>query len=210
MAFDEALIHQSVDFPRPVLRFYGWDRKVSSFGYFQSYSEIRQKLPEEDLVRRPTAGGVVRHHQDWTYTLVFPREHWWYRNKAEDSYRMLHEWVQAAMQQLGLPTSLASSSNSPRPGHCFPGAQKHDLTRNGVKLAGAAQRRHRDGLLIQASIQNTPQTVQRKQWETTMLEVATRVWNVEWCPLKVNSELRNRTAELMDAKYSTPGFLENR
>src|SRR5512136_3380387 len=92
MALDEALLLAAARLGRPVLRFYGWTEPAASFGYFQKYAEIEQTTRLRPLVRRPTGGGLVPHDADWTYSLVFPPGHHWYRLRALESYRQAHLW----------------------------------------------------------------------------------------------------------------------
>jgi len=156
MALDEALLQSAARLGQPVLRFYSWTEPAASFGYFQKYAGIEQMTPLRPLVRRPTGGGLVAHDADWTYSLVFPPGHDWYSLTATDSYRRMHEWIQAAFARLNLATELAPGCRKTRPGQCFQGHEMFDLLWRGQKIAGAAQRRTRDGLLIQGSVQLSP------------------------------------------------------
>ena len=77
MALDEALLESMPRLAQPVLRFYGWRQPAASFGYFQKYAEVARLTKLRPLVRRPTAGGIVPHDSDWTYSLAFPANHEW-------------------------------------------------------------------------------------------------------------------------------------
>ena len=148
MALDEALLQAVPRLGRPVLRFYNWTELAASFGYFQKHDEIERMTLLRPLVRRPTGGGLVPHDADWTYSLVFPPGHEWYSLSATESYRRVHEWIQAAFGRLGVTTALAPACSKSLPGQCFQGYERHDVLWRGQKVAGAAQRRTRDGLLI--------------------------------------------------------------
>src|SRR5262245_62684891 len=106
MAVDEALLEAMPRLQEPVLRFYGWTEAAASVGYFQKYSEVERATLLRPLVRRPTGGGIVPHDADWTYSLAFPEGHAWYLLKAMESYRRVHEWIQAAFAKLNLATEL--------------------------------------------------------------------------------------------------------
>src|SRR5580765_1742979 len=110
MALDEALLHAMSWLNCPVLRFYGWTERAASFGYFQQYAEVERMVQLRPLIRRPTGGGIVPHDGDWTYTLAFPVTNEWYELKATDSYRRVHQWIQAAFNKLGFNTELASAA----------------------------------------------------------------------------------------------------
>jgi lipoate-protein ligase A len=153
MAWDEALLDAMPRLARPVLRFYTWSEPAASFGYFQKYAELERLTPLRPLVRRPTGGGLVPHDNDWTYSLVCPTNHAWYNLAAVASYRRVHEWLRDAFALLDEPTELAPQSSKSGPGQCFAGYEQFDLLWRGKKIAGAAQRRRRDGLLIQGSVQ---------------------------------------------------------
>jgi hypothetical protein len=153
MALDEVLLEAMPRLRRPVLRFYSWTEPAASFGYFQRYAEVAVWTSLRPLVRRPTGGGIVSHEADWTYSLAFPAGHEWHLLRAAASYRRIHEWIQTAFAGLDVPTELASGCHTAQPGQCFAGYEKFDLLWRGKKIAGAAQRRTRNGLLIQGSVQ---------------------------------------------------------
>jgi lipoate-protein ligase A len=168
MAMDEALLLSMPRLRTPVLRFYSWTEKAASFGYFQKYAEMEKLTHLRPLVRRPTAGGLVPHDADWTYSLAVPNNHPWYSLRAPESYRRIHEWIQSAFKEAGVATELAPAPRRAGLGQCFVGYERYDLLWHGLKIAGAAQRRTRDGLLIQGSVQPGSIRVERVQWQNAM------------------------------------------
>jgi lipoate-protein ligase A len=210
MALDEALLHGSPRLGQPVLRFYSWTEPAASFGYFQKYAEIEQMTPLRPLVRRPTGGGLVPHDADWTYSLVFPPGHDWYSLSATDSYRRMHEWIQAAFARLDLPTELAPACRKTRPGQCFQGHERFDLLCRGQKIAGAAQRRTRDGLLIQGSVQPPPLAPARADWQRAMCDVACSAPGAQWANFEPDAPLAEQARQLVRQKYSQPGYNQKR
>lgn len=207
MAWDEALLERVADLGRPVFRPYGWSQAAATFGYFQRYADVETWTALRPLVRRPTGGGLVCHDEDWTYALVFPPGHPWYALSARESYERVHDWLRAAFQRLGLETRLAPCCEREAPGRCFAGAEQFDLLREGRKLAGAAQRRNREGLLIQGSVQPRPAGLEREAWLAAMLATAPAAGKVEWEELPPDAALRVRVGELRD-KYES--MLHNR
>jgi len=179
MAVDEALLLHVRELNRPVLRFYAWSEPAASFGYFQRYAEVAKATPLRPLVRRPTGGGIVPHDRDWTYSVVLPPGHFWYQLKAIESYQRVHEWVKAAFNATGVLAELASEPRREAAGQCFAGAEQFDVLAQNRKIAGAAQRRTRDGLLIQGSVQ-PPAGVKREAWEDQVCDVAVKNWQVSW------------------------------
>jgi lipoyl(octanoyl) transferase len=210
MALDEALLDSAPELGRPVLRFYGWLEAAASFGYAQKYAEIEQWTKLRPLVRRPTGGGLVPHDADWTYSIAFPPLHSWYRLKAVESYRRVHEWIRDAFAAINVPATLAPASQKEIPGQCFVGAEKFDVVWHGRKIAGAAQRRTRTGLLIQGSVQPPPIPLVRENWQFALCEAARRQWAVEWHTLEITGPLSERVRSLQATKYGQADYNQKR
>src|SRR5208282_5254111 len=115
MALDQALLEAASRLGKPVLRFYGWTEPAASFGYFQKYADVERATRLRPLIRRPTGGGIVPHDADRTYSFVVPPGHEWHLLKAEESYRRIHEWIQAAFAKLKIETELAPSAKKSAP-----------------------------------------------------------------------------------------------
>lgn len=228
MALDEALLELAPEVRHPVLRFYGWSEPAASFGYFQRMAEVERLTLLRPLVRRPTGGGLVPHDADWTYSLTFPRGHLWYELAAEESYRRAHEWLRWAFAQVGVETEIAPCCR-PSAGQCFAGYEKSDLLWHGKKVAGAAQRRTKLGLLIQGSIQPPRLRLRRPAWQAAMRSTATQQWAVDWLGLpgfdagtgpsppaiapqlaETAAKLRDVATRLAQAKYSQDAYNRKR
>jgi lipoate-protein ligase A len=173
MAADFLLLQRN---PAPAairFRHYGWRNPAFTFGFGQKAAWVREQLPPGerlDLCRRPTGGGIVDHRQDWTYTLVIPREHEMWKARATESYRVVHECLAQALRELGQAAIVMRQRESAAPavpggqnlagfamagpGICFQRAEIYDVVheRTGEKIAGAAQKRNKQGLLLQGSI----------------------------------------------------------
>jgi lipoate-protein ligase A len=210
MAFDEALLGAMPRIAAPVLRFYRWAEPAASFGYFQKYSEIERVTTLRPLIRRPTAGGLVPHNADWTYSLAFPAVHEWYSLTAVQSYERVHRWIQSALAQLNVTVELAPKRHQAGAGQCFIGYEKFDLLWRGQKIAGAAQRRTRDGLLIQGSIQPPPIPLQRADWEKAMLATMSGADGVGWNNFTPDKLLDERVQFLVSQKYSQTAYNRKR
>jgi lipoate-protein ligase A len=205
MALDEALLESMPRLDRPALRFYGWTQPAATFGYFQHYSDVERLTLLRPLVRRPTGGGIVPHDADWTYSVAFPPSHEWYALAATESYRRVHAWIQAAFARFNLSVELAPVSLKAGPGQCFVGYEKSDVLWKGQKIAGAAQRRRRDGLLIQGSVQ-PPQALisSRAAWQQALCDLAPCEQGIE--PNTPDQALTDRARELTLRKYSQPDY----
>ncbi|MBI2927369.1 MAG: hypothetical protein HYY24_16865 [Verrucomicrobia bacterium] len=209
MALDEALLEAAPRLGRPLLRFYAWSEPAASFGYSQHYGDVARWTELRPLIRRPTGGGLVPHANDWTYSLVFPPGHSWYALPAVASYRRLHEWLYQAFARMRVATSLSPSPQKELPGRCFVGAEQFDLLCEGRKIAGAAQRRTRLGLLIQGSIQ-PPGRADRAAWQQAVRDVAAEEFRVRWEPWFPSPALLARVRELAEQKYSQAAYTEKR
>jgi lipoate-protein ligase A len=147
MAIDESLLRHA---QAPVLRIYGWEQPCVSIGYFQKASVVAAGT---SFVRRYTGGGLVEHGRDLTYTLVLPADHPLTAAGTLPSYRAIHEGVASTLRAAGVDCQLATAQ--PRTDHasCFLKPVPADvLDSKGAKLAGAAQRRTKQGCLHQGSI----------------------------------------------------------
>lgn len=210
MALDEALLEHAIELGVPVLRFYGWSQQAASFGYFQHFAEIQRTTRLRPLVRRPTGGGLVPHDADWTYSLAIPTTHEWYSLSATESYERVHEWIRMAFGKLNVPTELAPCCRKFAPGQCFVGYEKSDVLWQGRKIAGAAQRRTKLGLLIQGSVQPPPLELAKADWQAAMCIAAIGRWCSGWDELTVEGALLARAEALEESKYARTEFNERR
>ena len=203
MAVDEALLEFVQEIGAPVLRLYAWSQPAATFGFFQKYRDVELMTSLRPLIRRPTGGGLVPHGRDWTYSLVFPPTHPWYILRAVESYQRIHAWLQATFQKLGVASDLAPEGRSAAAGQCFIGAEQFDLLVAGQKIAGAAQRRNKFGLLIQGSIQ-PPAGLNRSDWEAALLS------EQPFIPFTLPAGWDARVRNLVSEKYSRPEYNQRR
>jgi lipoate-protein ligase A len=161
MALDFLLLQRYPE-ATPRFRHYGWRAPAFTFGLSQKLAFVQSQLPAGetfDLCRRPTGGGIVDHREDWTYTLVIPRGHPLEELRATQSYRVTHEALAEALRAQGVPAvtqqvvEQVPTDGGPA-GVCFQRAEIFDVVNEstGEKIAGAAQKRNKQGLLFQGSI----------------------------------------------------------
>lgn len=194
MAIDEALLRRA---STSVLRIYGWARPAVSFGYFLKHDAVAAQWPARELVRRWTGGGVVPHGEDLTYTLVVPRSDRVFDLSAPESYRAIHAAVSSA---LGDSAALAQSAAEQKSNACFENPAQFDVMLSGRKVAGAAQRRTKYGLLHQGSIQcGSLADALRERLGSAFAE--------DLLPFDFSAELAAEAEGLSREKYATEAWL---
>ena len=156
MAIDELLLEESSLQNKPIFRFYSWDRPSVSIGYIQKYLAAPQN--GYSIVRRPTGGGVVFHDADLTYTVEIPKGHKIEKLDRVESYHVFHRAIIKSLYKLGMSSSLVNYETEQKDRmtmQCFVTPTKYDIVLDdefSSKIAGAAQRRTKYGILHQGSI----------------------------------------------------------
>lgn len=200
MALDEALLEQAT---QPIVRFYRWMRPALSFGYFGKLTDARDAGPEREIVRRWTGGGIVLHGDDLTYSFIVPASHFLAHRPARETYKQTHRAIRDALLRSGRAVSMATTAAERVSDACFANPVAADLLAGNSKIAGAAQRRTRLGLLQQGSIQmpDLPPGLAAD-------------FAQQLCPspepLSLTAKTIDRAAELAAHKYSTRAWLERR
>lgn len=159
MAADQMLLEHYPASDRVRFRAFAWSEPSYTFGVSQSWAKYRALVPAHiPLVRRCTGGGLVSHLDDWTFALVIPPAHPLFPADAMATYASVHEALLAALVAQGQPVKLSPVPEGQRefqaPHACAQRAEPNDLVRSddGRKVAGAAQKRTRTGLLIEGYI----------------------------------------------------------
>jgi lipoate-protein ligase A len=196
MALDEALLRTAAQRARPLLRVYSWEKPSASVGYFQKFPA--HLADRYDIVRRPTSGGLVYHVADTTYTAVIPPRHGFYEMKTADAYCALHKAVAAALQ---LHDRLCDvPAESPRGSYeCFETPVAGDVVADGKKLAGAAQRRTKWGMLHQGSIA-------ARVGADQLLAGFTDEFGASFDPYEIPADVTALAEELARSKYATDAW----
>lgn len=160
MATDFWLFQQK-DLIDPVFRHYGWNKNEITFGYGQNWNWVKKQNQVKGLqiTRRPTGGGIVQHGRDWTYTLILPHKHASSRVPALDFYEAIHLSIGNALlaqkfHTTLMPCPVQKEKQKGIPGDCFLEPVGKDLMNKSgsKKIAGAAMKRTKKGILIQGTI----------------------------------------------------------
>jgi lipoyl(octanoyl) transferase len=200
MAVDEALLAEAAV---PVLRFYLWRQPALSFGYFGHYAEVAGQSHEREIVRRWTGGGIVPHGDDLTYSVIIPASHPFFARSSPEIYAALHDAIRRALEANGVDAFLAESAAPKVSESCFANAVRADLMSGGQKIAGAAHRRSRAGLLHQGSIQ---QRDLPERFRSDFAQVLCERYDTR----TLSPEVIKRACGIAAAKYDTVEWLMRR
>lgn len=162
MAVDASLLY-TLPTGIAAFRHYGWSEPAITFGYTQQIAAVQAAFPKDlRLCRRLTGGGIVDHRNDWTYALAIQAELTAAQLPATELYATIHNCIRTALSQQSINSELAPCprlcSEAPTshigPDQCFVQATANDVIQPGgkKKIAGAAMKRNREGLLVQGSI----------------------------------------------------------
>jgi lipoate-protein ligase A len=229
MAIDEALLALTTV---PVIRFYRWRSPALSFGYFGRFADVASSQGERDLVRRWTGGGIVFHGDDLTYSIVVPASDPAFAESSIWLYEKIHHALAEALNITGKRAELAtvaaiydrrkskkgdlqiapavencrsleSAVTDRRYSNCFANPVCADVMIDGRKVAGAAQRRTRRGLLHQGSIQGVDAA-------NGLAERFAQALSTNCAEREIDHEILNRARELVERKYGTDAWLRKR
>jgi lipoyl(octanoyl) transferase len=208
MAIDQALLETVVV---PTIRFYRWRSPAVSFGYFGKFSDLAIYAAERDLVRRWTGGGIVFHGDDLTYSIVIPASDPTFNESSiaiyEKIHRALAEALNGSCRRAELVGSARCTDRTPQrafpTNNCFANPVRADVMMDGRKIAGAAQRRTRRGLLQQGSIQGITM-------KSDLAQKFAQALSANCSEFEINEEIFQRAQELGQEKYSTESWLKKR
>jgi lipoate-protein ligase A len=156
MAVDEAV---ALTGGPPTLRFYTWGSPTLTIGAFQPLSQIRLDRCRElgiPVVRRITGGRALLHSQDLTYSVACTVPSPFFPSHLRGCYRAIAEALCLGFRQLEVQAEIVPCAparrSRPYTPDCFSTHSLHELTVNGRKVVGSAQRRWRGTFLQQGSV----------------------------------------------------------
>lgn len=198
MAIDQALLETM---QVPLLRVYQWSEPTISIGYRHDLNALRTSLPDWPIVRRWTGGGVVWHDADSTYSLIVPSCEPWSATRPVESYRLLHgSLAECLKSDSEVECRLAGEDDQKEGVLCFEAPALFDIVTGSQKVAGAGQRRTRDGLLHQGSVKRV---LDNGFWLAWAQSLAAQV-QVEHV---LSAAVNERAAELVASRYATAQWL---
>ena len=146
----------------PILHFYEWEGPSATYGYFvdpQKFFHL-EKVKDRGLRlgRRPTGGGIVFHIWDLAFSFLMPSSHPKFSLNALENYRFVNQVV---LDAVSVVFPLKAMTLTPDPftelspecrNFCMAKPTEYDVIYEGRKIAGAAQRKKKQGYLHQGTI----------------------------------------------------------
>lgn len=163
MAIDAKLLEEMKPDDAPILHLYEWEGDAATYGHFLDPKKFldldRAKALGLSLARRPTGGGIIFHVSDLAFSVLVPANFPHYSTNTLDNYDFINSAVKRAVNNLfentgnlsllpEEPTPLDESSRH----FCMAKPTIYDVMLGNRKIAGAAQRRRKQGYLHQGSI----------------------------------------------------------
>lgn len=158
MALDEAIsTHVREGKSEITLRLYGWRKPSVTLGFFQNSQEVDLLYCKDNgipVVRRPTGGRGILHSDELTYSFSTPTEGV-FSGGLFDTYHQLGIVFKSAFKATGIDVKMnldRRSQQTIKTPLCFKSNSYGELTFNGKKIIGSAQKRWRKGFLQQGCI----------------------------------------------------------
>jgi lipoate-protein ligase A len=242
MARDEALLEAAEadgEFP-PTLRLYQFKPACLSLGRTQTLASVDERFARShqlDLVRRPTGGMGVLHHQELTYSFI-SRIADPFTGSIEQNYTLISEALATGFSaHLKIKCELEPARpDKTDSGACFIVPGLKELKVRGRKLVGSAQRRLRHAFLQHGAIPLKADyalhagcfRMDAEELRAAMidlgeaagkpLDLPAAAWAVtagcksrfavEFRGAPFPAALERRAAELSQTRYATPEWLE--
>ncbi len=162
MAIDEAILEGYLaGIVPPTFRIYGWKPAGISLGYFQKTDEVlninncqEQGIP---FVRRLSGGEAIFHNKDVSYSIVCSTKDLFLPKLIKSSFKVLASFLINSYKTLGLKPCFFSEIKSKtleesHSSFCFAMRRDFDITIDGKKIGGNAQKRRKDIIFQHGSI----------------------------------------------------------
>jgi lipoate---protein ligase len=162
MQIDSNLLLNLGENKNPILHLYEWKKPSISFGYFIDLNKYLNidllNAKEIDFARRPTGGGIVFHIWDYAFSFLMPSHHPLFSINTLKNYQLVNQVVLEALNELLVKNKLEltgytfDAKDPDQLNFCMANPTKYDVIIDNKKVAGAAQRKTKDGFLHQGTI----------------------------------------------------------
>lgn len=162
MQKDKNLLEEIASEIDPILHFYQFEKNSATYGHFLQTKDFFNLDEVEKtglrLAKRPTGGGIIFHLWDFAFSALIPATHALFSQNTLENYATINRAVLLAVEEF---LQKRGCELTPNDGvilgtgcehFCMAKPTKYDVMLNGKKVAGAAQRKTRHGLLHQGSI----------------------------------------------------------
>lgn len=162
MLIDAYLLETLGERQDPIVHFYEWEGDSATYGcltnpkdYLNEEAVRRQGL---SLAQRSTGGGIVFHSWDFAFSFLVPSTSEFFSSNTLDNYAFINTIVCRAAEEflgscsLSLTACDFQEKDSACRKFCMAGPTKYDVVLEGRKIAGAAQRKCKQGFLHQGMI----------------------------------------------------------
>ncbi len=167
MEYDAELLRTLEPSAAPILHLYEWERPSLTYGFFAHPEKVLNLEVVErqgfDRARRPTGGGVVFHAWDLAFSVLIPAHSSLYSHNTLDNYALINAVVSSVVHmflgesfanknEMSLTPEDGGMQNPGQAFFCMARPTKYDLVVGKKKIAGAAQRKTKQGFLHQGTL----------------------------------------------------------
>jgi len=164
MALDEAILDAvGKDASPPTFRLYEWNPDAVTFGYSQNIDRLINieccRADGVDITRRLTGGRTVFHKNEIAYSVIGSIDDPCFGGNIIDTYQSINKVLVESFNLLGIDakidrggTEKGVPNSNRRLLPCFLITSKFEITLDGKKIVGSAQRRFNGLFLQQGSI----------------------------------------------------------
>lgn len=207
MAIDEA-ISEAVrkKLSPPTLRLYQWAKPSITIGYFQKASDINLeycKKKSYPIIRRLTGGMAILHDSELTYSFSSRNDTEPFRNSLIENYLSVSKALASALTLTNMDAQITLINNRrERNPFCFKISSYGEITVNGKKIIGSAQKRYKNGFLQQGSIMVDFDAVSIKELKKALKKAFEKTFNIKFISNGPTEFELNLAEQLKNEKYS--------
>ncbi len=203
----------------PILHLYRWAGPSLTFGHFiapgQHIDLAQAEKHRLSCARRPTGGGIIFHIWDLAFSFLMPASHPSFSLNTLKNYRFVNQIVSDAMQEYFslkdvielIPESAPALAPSCQ-NFCMAKPTQYDAMYRGMKIAGAAQRKRKQGYLHQGTLSlSLPHLGLLRDVLISQKEVTQAIFQYTFAPLgravesKAFEEARSGLEQLLAQKF---------
>ncbi len=207
MAIDEAISEAVREkLSPPTLRLYQWVKPSITIGYFQKASDINLeycKKKSYPIIRRLTGGMAILHDSELTYSFSSRNDSEPFRNSLIENYLSLSSALASALTLINIDAQITLIKNRrERNPFCFKISSYGEITVNGKKIIGSAQKRYKNGFLQQGSIMVDFDAVSIKELRKALKKAFEKTFNIKFISAGPTEFELDLAEQLKNEKYS--------